>query len=61
MTPHVSREDVGRAALGATAVAMVWLAVSLLIQDQSLVMAASGALAGAFGWFAAALVIGAFR
>ena len=47
--------------MGAAAVAMVWLAVSLLIQDQSLVMAASGALAGAFGWFAAALVIGAFR
>ena len=38
---------------------MVWLVVSLVIQDQDLVMAGSGAFAGALGWFAVALVIGA--
>ena len=36
---HVSRESVGRAALGATGVMIAWLVVSFAIQDQGVVTA----------------------
>ena len=40
---------------------IAWLVVSLAIQHEDFATGVSGAVAGGFGWFAAALLIGAFK